>query len=68
MTINQLLDRGRATLERVNPPQAYAAAQHGAVLIDTRCAEQRERDGINPGSHHVPLSVLYWREQVAAVG
>lgn len=33
----------------------------GALLIDTRCAELRRRDGSIPGSVHVPLSVLFWR-------
>lgn len=35
--------------------------QGGALLIDTRCIEQRRETGIIPGSVHVPLSVLYWR-------
>lgn len=33
----------------------------GALLIDTRCAELRARDGYIAGSVHVPLSVLFWR-------
>lgn len=35
--------------------------EHGALLIDTRCAELRRRDGSIAGSHHIPLSVLFWR-------
>jgi rhodanese-related sulfurtransferase len=34
---------------------------HGAVIIDTRCADVRRLSGVIPGSVHVPLSVLYWR-------
>jgi rhodanese-related sulfurtransferase len=33
----------------------------GALVIDTRCVEQRRETGVIPGSFHVPLSVLYWR-------
>ena len=35
--------------------------REGALLIDTRCTEQRRETGTIPGSVHVPLSVLYWR-------
>ena len=60
-TVNQLLETARARLDRLEPQAAYAAMQDGAILIDTRCAEQRRQTGIIPGSVHVPLSVLYWR-------
>jgi rhodanese-related sulfurtransferase len=60
-TINQLLDDARGRIQRVGPAEAYAAARRGALLIDTRCAELRRRDGIIPGAVHVPLSVLFWR-------
>lgn len=60
-TINDLLADARARLDRIEPADAYAAVQHGAVLIDTRCAELRRRDGSIPGSVHIPLSVLFWR-------
>ena len=40
---------------------ALAAQAHGALLVDTRCAEARREKGVIPGSIHVPLSVLYWR-------
>ncbi len=33
----------------------------GALLVDTRCADDRRRTGTIPGSVHVPLSVLFWR-------
>ena len=33
----------------------------GAVLVDTRDADVRVRDGHIPGSVHIPLSVLEWR-------
>ena len=60
-TINELLETARARLDRLEPQAAYAAMQDGAIVIDTRCAEQRRQTGMIPGSVHVPLSVLYWR-------
>ncbi|MDQ2941591.1 MAG: rhodanese-like domain-containing protein [Chloroflexota bacterium] len=60
-TINDLLADARARLHRLTAAEAYAAQQHGALLIDTRCAELRQRDGSVPGSIQIPLSVLFWR-------
>jgi len=60
-TINDLLTEARARLQRLRPAEAHAAMKHGALLIDTRCADLRRRDGSIPGSVHVPLSVLFWR-------
>jgi rhodanese-related sulfurtransferase len=60
-TIDDLLQMARARLDRLDPAAAWAAAQDGALIIDTRCAEVRHKTGTIPGSVHVPLSVLYWR-------
>jgi rhodanese-related sulfurtransferase len=60
-TIHDLLADARARLHRLEPAAAYAAFSEGAALIDTRCAELRQRDGSVPGSIAIPLSVLFWR-------
>ena len=60
-TVNDLLAASRARIERLAPADALAASRAGAVLIDTRCAEQRRDTGVVPGSVHIPLSVLFWR-------
>jgi rhodanese-related sulfurtransferase len=60
-TIDDLLQKARASLDRLSPAAARDAVAAGAVLIDTRCAEARQESGAIPGSVHVPLSVLYWR-------
>jgi Rhodanese-related sulfurtransferase len=60
-TVNDLLARSRSRIERLEPRAALSAAEAGAIVIDTRCAEQRRETGTIPGSVHVPLSVLYWR-------
>jgi rhodanese-related sulfurtransferase len=60
-TIDDLLKKARAGLDRLDPAAARDAVATGAILVDTRCAEARRKSGIIPGSVHVPLSVLYWR-------
>lgn len=60
-TVNDLLEACRARIDRFAPVEARAAAEADALLVDTRCAEQRAATGVIPGSVHVPLSVLFWR-------
>jgi rhodanese-related sulfurtransferase len=60
-TIEQLLTEARARLGRLEPAAALAAHDSGALLVDTRTGDERRRDGVIPGSLHVPLSVLEWR-------
>jgi rhodanese-related sulfurtransferase len=60
-TINELLAEARARIDRLTPEAAMDAMRRGALLVDTRSADLRERDGVIPGSVHVPLSVLFWR-------
>jgi rhodanese-related sulfurtransferase len=60
--LESLLADARARLVRLTPEQAHAAAQNGAVLVDTRSAdEQREQQGLVPGALSHPLSVVLWR-------
>jgi len=61
LTVNDLVAASRARITRLDPRAARSAAEDGAILIDTRCAEQRRETGVIPGSIHVPLSVLFWR-------
>jgi rhodanese-related sulfurtransferase len=60
-TIGDLLATARARLDRLEPSEARAALDDGALLVDTRGAELRREQGVIPGSVHVPLSVLFWR-------
>ena len=61
MTLDDLLDAARRRVRRYTPEEALAAAEHGAVLVDIRAREARERDGVIPGAYHVPRTVLEWR-------
>ncbi len=60
-TVDDLLNEARAKLDRLEPEEALAAQQAGALLIDTRSAEERRRRGVIPGALHIPRTVLEWR-------
>lgn len=61
LTVNDLVAASRARIARLDPHAARSAVDDGAILVDTRCGEQRREMGVIPGSIHIPLSVLYWR-------
>jgi rhodanese-related sulfurtransferase len=60
-TIDQLLTEARDRLERLEPAEALAAQEAGALLVDTRSDDERRRDGVIPGALHIPRTVLEWR-------
>ena len=60
-TIGEMLERARAGMRRVTPPEARDAAAAGALLVDIRPEYQRERDGTVPGAVWFPRNVLEWR-------
>ncbi|MFC7260101.1 rhodanese-like domain-containing protein [Streptomyces lutosisoli] len=60
--IDELLEQVREGLDRVEAKDAYEAAQAGAaLLVDTRYAALRERDGVIPGALVVERNELEWR-------
>jgi rhodanese-related sulfurtransferase/SAM-dependent methyltransferase len=60
-TVDQLLASARAEIDRLSPAEALAAMRQGAVLVDIRSTEQRERDGRIAGARVVARNVLEWR-------
>jgi rhodanese-related sulfurtransferase len=50
-----------ARITRLEPAEALAAVESGALLVDIRSELDRDRDGVVPGSLHVPRTVLEWR-------
>jgi rhodanese-related sulfurtransferase len=61
-TIEELLERSRARLERLGPSKAAWAVEHdGAIMVDVRSEAQRARDGAIPGAVIHPRNVLEWR-------
>ena len=59
--IDRLLARARAGLERVEPTDLADEVAAGAVMIDIRPLEQRQRDGELPGAIIIDRNVLEWR-------
>ncbi|MFE5857395.1 rhodanese-like domain-containing protein [Streptomyces sp. NPDC056500] len=59
--IDELLERIRTELDRVEPQRAFVEAGEGALLVDIRYAALRERDGLIPGALVVERNELEWR-------
>jgi rhodanese-related sulfurtransferase len=60
-TIDELLETVRGRIDRIEPRAVPARLAAGALLVDTRPVEQRERDGEVPGAVVVDRNVLEWR-------
>jgi len=61
VSLAQKLAAAAERVERLAPAEAANAAARGAVVVDIRSSTTRERDGVIPGSVHLPLTVLQWR-------
>jgi len=59
--IDDLLADARADVDRVAPAELAAEMAAGALVVDTRPAEQRDRDGDIPGAVVIDRNVLEWR-------
>src|ERR1700682_2860618 len=60
-TIDELLDRARARLDRLEPLAAAQAVEAGALLVDTRYESQRRAGGDIPGAVRIERNHLEWR-------
>jgi rhodanese-related sulfurtransferase/2-polyprenyl-3-methyl-5-hydroxy-6-metoxy-1,4-benzoquinol methylase len=60
-SVDELLSIARARLDRVSPSELEAEVAAGALVVDTRPVEQRERDGDLPGALVIDRNVLEWR-------
>lgn len=61
LTIDQLLEESRIGLERVHPADLEQEIEKGALVVDTRPVDQRNRDGALPGAVVIDRNVLEWR-------
>jgi MFS family permease len=61
MTIDDLLERARSRLQRLEPDRALTAQRAGALIVDLRSNDERAQHGMIPGSLHIPRTVLEWR-------
>src|SRR3954470_14166995 len=61
MSVDDLIARARAGLDRVDPAAAARAVEEGGVLVDIRSDAQRAQDGVVPEAVYIPRNVLEWR-------
>jgi rhodanese-related sulfurtransferase len=59
--ISRLLEQSRRGLDRVQPADLAAVQAGGALVVDMRPSEQRDRDGCLPGALVIDRNVLEWR-------
>lgn len=59
--IGRLLEESRRELDRVRPGDLAAVRAAGALVVDIRPVEQRERDGELPDAVVIDRNVLEWR-------
>jgi rhodanese-related sulfurtransferase len=60
-TIDDLLGQARRRLDRVTAEQAANEQANGALLVDSRTAEQRALGGEIPGALVIDRTVIEWR-------
>jgi rhodanese-related sulfurtransferase len=61
MTVDDLVERARSRLRRVEPAELAEELARGAVLVDIRADSQRAADGPVPEAVFIPRNVLEWR-------
>ena len=59
--IDVLLETARQGLDRVQPTDLAAEIAAGALVVDIRPVDQRDRDGELPGALVIDRNVLEWR-------
>jgi rhodanese-related sulfurtransferase len=60
-SIDEVLADARSRIGRLTPAEAAERIADGALLVDTRPAAQRAREGSVPGALVVERNVLEWR-------
>jgi rhodanese-related sulfurtransferase len=68
VNVEQLLERARARLARVDAARAAEEQAAGALLVDIRPADQRAAQGDIPGATIIDRNVLEWRLDPASPG
>lgn len=59
--LDEYLEQARGQIDRVSPGGLAQEMADGALVVDIRPADQRERDGDLPGAVLVDRNVLEWR-------
>ncbi|HVV77134.1 MAG TPA: hypothetical protein VHC43_13970 [Mycobacteriales bacterium] len=58
MSLDELIESAARRIRRYTPGEVAAS---DAAIVDIRSQDARERDGVIPGAHHIPRTVLEWR-------
>jgi len=66
--ISRLLEESRRGLDRVMPVDLAAVVAAGALTVDIRPVEQRQRDGELPDAVVIDRNVLEWRLDPSSPG
>ena len=66
LSAQDLLDDARRVIARYAPAEARAAQSEGAIIVDLRCAADRQAEGAIPNALPIALSVLPWRADPAS--
>ena len=61
VTVDEMLEAARAKLDRVQAEELERLVAKGAIVIDVRPVEERERDGELEGAIVIDRNVLEWR-------
>jgi rhodanese-related sulfurtransferase len=61
LSVDELLEAARAGLVRVTAEELSGEMGAGALVVDIRPVEQRQRDGELPGAVVIQRNVLEWR-------
>lgn len=61
IAVDELLEAARVNLARLAPQQVAEEAERGALIVDIRPVEQRDRDGPFPGALVIDRNVLEYR-------
>lgn len=61
MGVEEIMAASRRGVRRLTPVEARAAADAGALLVDTRTEVQRAEQGELPGALVIDRTVLEWR-------
>jgi len=61
VAVDAFLAAAREGLDRVKPADLKSETAAGALVVDTRSGEQRDKDGELPGALVIDRNVLEWR-------
>ena len=56
-----MVAEAKAQVENLSPQQVAEEAENGAVIVDIRDGEERQKEGTLPGSVHVSRGMLEFR-------